>query len=250
MDVKNKIALVTGASSGIGLEVAALLARRGARVILVSNVPDELKEAAKAIGDSATALEADLLKKDQVENLVERAEGLAGPLDILVNNAGIGLHKSLLESTDDEFRRLFQVNFFAAVTLSRAALESMRSRGRGAIVNVSSASARRALSEMTAYAASKGAMHSFGQALRLEAQRDGVAVSEVLPISVATPFFSAAGYQPKGLVQTPEWVARCVLKAIETGQAEVHTSQLAAWALALDGLFPNLVARVLAWRSP
>ncbi|MGE0490318.1 MAG: SDR family NAD(P)-dependent oxidoreductase [Vulcanimicrobiota bacterium] len=252
MELRNRVALITGASSGIGKEVALNLAAKGTRVAIVSNVPDELAAVLDEIeskGGNAIALEADLGDLDQVSTLVPESERALGPLDILVNNAGIGLHKTLLESTDAEFDLLFRVNFFATVRLCRDALTSMAGRGRGSIVNVSSASGRRALSRMTAYASTKGAMHALSQALRLEAAPLGVAVTEVLPISVATPFFSAAGYRPKGLVQTPQWVAQQVVVGILTGRAEVYPSRLSQLALALDGLFPNLVARALAWRE-
>lgn len=245
-------ALITGASAGIGEATAYLLAREGYRVVLASNVPEDLERVHQAIvsqGGESDWIEVNLLDSEDVAGLVARSEELAGPVEVLVNNAGIGLHKTLLESSDDEWARIFQINLFSSVTLARDSLRSMQRRGRGHIVNVSSASARRALSKMTAYAATKGAMHSFSQALRLEAAAHGVRVTEVLPISVRTKFFDAAGYSPKGLVQTPDWIAECILKALRTGQAEVYPSLLSFFGLGLDALAPNLVARVLAWRG-
>ena len=134
MEVRNRVALITGASSGIGREIALDLAAKGARVAIVSNVPDELAGVLAEIegrGSTAIALEADLGDLDQVATLVPECERALGPLDILVNNAGIGLHKTLLESSDADFERLFRVNFFATVRLCRDALASMATRSRG-----------------------------------------------------------------------------------------------------------------------
>src|SRR5438876_6879244 len=122
--------------------------------------------------------------------------------------------------TLDDLRRLFEVNFFAAATLSREALRVMSDRRRGHIINVSSAAARRGLPSMSAYAATKGALHGFTQSLRLEARLFGVAVTEVMPISTRTGFFDAATnraarpYRPRGIVQTPEYVAERILACI------------------------------------
>lgn len=244
-----KVAIVTGGSAGIGEAVSRRLAALGARVCPVSNVPDDLERVRSDIeraGGQATPFEVDLGDRQQVGSLVERVGREAGPVDILVNNAGIGLHKLLLETVDADFDRLFQINFFSAVRLSRDALQVMSERGRGgSIVNVSSASARRGLSRMTAYAATKGAMHTFSQALRLEAAPHGVRVSEVLPISVQTRFFEAANYRPQGWVQTPEQVAGMVVDCVLKGTPEVCTSRLTGLGFALEALAPNLVSRVL-----
>lgn len=213
-------------------------------MVAVSNVPSELA-AVVAAGEAAHGWNVDL--SGSVADVVPRFEAEVGPLDILVNNAGIGYHTTLLEVDLARFRQLFEVNFFAAVSLSQAALSVMAPRGRGHILNVSSAGARRALGRMTAYGASKAALHGFTQSLRMEAAPLGVVVSEVLPISVRTPFFAAAGYQPKGKVQTPDSVAGCVVRCLEHDIAELCTDRLTGWGFVLDALAPNLVARALSW---
>ncbi|MBI3925377.1 MAG: SDR family NAD(P)-dependent oxidoreductase [Armatimonadetes bacterium] len=247
-ELKGSVAIVTGGSSGIGRALSLLLSRRGVSVGVVSNVPQELAEVDELItgqGGRCKTMYADLSRPEEVAAVFPEMEGALGPVDTLVNNAGIGMHKTLLETDDAHFRRLFEVNFFAVVALSREALQRMGARGRGHIVNVSSASARRGLARMTAYSASKAAMHGFSQALRLEAFRQGVHVSEVLPISVATPFFRAANYRPQGWVQTPEQVAETIVRVLERGTPEVCTSRWTRLALALDAFAPNLVARLL-----
>jgi len=189
----------------------------------------------------------------EVEPLVACVEAEAGPIDLLLNVAGIGLRASVLQMTPDDLRRLFEVNFFAAATLCRDTLRGMSERRRGHIINVSSAAARRGLPSMSAYAATKGALHGFTQSLRLEARRLGVAVTEVLPISTRTRFFDSATnraarpYQPRGLVQSPEYVARRILACIRRPVAELHTTPFLRPIFGLDALAPNLVERLAAW---
>jgi short-subunit dehydrogenase len=121
----------------------------------------------------------------------------------------------------------------------------MKQQGRGHIINVSSASARRSLERMSCYGATKGAMHCFSQALRAEVAEDGIAVTEILPISVSTAFFDAAGYKPKGMVQTPDTIAALIARAMRTREAEICSSTLTRWGFVLDCMAPNLVARVM-----
>ena len=178
-----------------------------------------------------------------------RVEEKIGFCDVLVNNAGIGLHKTLEESSEEEFRRVFEVNFFALTSLCRQAIHYMKERGQGHIINISSASARRSLAHMSCYGATKGAVHCFSQAVRSEVAPYGIAVTEILPISVRTDFFDRAGYQPKGLVQTPETIAKLIERAIRTREAELCSSQLTRLGFVLDVIAPNLAAKLVEWQA-
>jgi short-subunit dehydrogenase len=208
-------------------------------------VRDEIRSS----GGRAEAIDLDLLDPQAAENFYRRVEERVGFCEIVVNNAGIGLHKTLRESTDSEFQRVFAVNFFSIVTISRSAVEAMSRRGRGQIINISSASARRSLERMSCYGASKGAVHCFSQALRAEVAPHGIAVTEILPISVSTPFFDTAGYRPKGLVQTPDTIAALVERAILTRPAELCSSGLTRWGFVLDSMAPNLVSTLMNWHA-
>jgi short-subunit dehydrogenase len=246
--------LVTGASSGIGLEISRLFLARGERVLLLSNLENELTQAVEPFSaELAVPVLCDLSIPAQVQGLWGRLEAEHGPISVLVNNAGIGHHGEILDTEMEIYRRLLEVNFLAAVDLCRQALTAMKSRGRGHILNLTSASARRPLARMSAYGSSKAALHAYTQTLRMEAARYGVRVSEVLPISVATPFFQRASntsgrqYQPRGLQHTPQEVARMVLRCLDQDIAEMVTHRPTALGMALDALFPNLVARLLGW---
>ena len=102
---------------------------------------------------------------------------------------------------------------------------------------------------MSCYGATKGAVHCFSQALRLEVAQYGIAVTEILPISVRTEFFDRAGYQPKGLVQTPETIARLIERAINTREAELCSSQLTRLGFLLDVVAPNFASWLLEWQQ-
>ena len=243
---------ITGSSSGIGKAAAIYLAARGFGIVLASEQAVELRQVQEEIvsaGGRARVIDLNLLDPDDVASFWERVIEETGSCEILVNNAGIGLHKTLEESNDDEFRRVFEINFFALVRLCRDALAYMKQEGGGHIINISSASARRSLAHMSCYGATKGAVHCFSQSLRLEAAPLGVAVTEILPISVRTEFFDRAGYQPKGLVQTPETIAALIERAIRTREAEICSSGPTRLAFVLDAMAPNFTARLLEWHA-
>lgn len=243
---------ITGASSGIGRAAALRLAREGNGVVLASEQPEALREVAAQIADfggRAEVIDLNLLDTAAVEQFYQQVTERVGFCEVVVNNAGIGLHKTLEESTDAEFQRVFAVNFFSMVTICRCAVKAMKLQRRGHIINVSSASARRSLERMSCYGATKGAMHCFSQALRAEVADDGIAVTEILPISVSTAFFDTAGYRPKGLVQTPETIATLISQAIKSRPAELCSSTLTRWGFVLDSLAPNLVAQLMTWHT-
>jgi 3-oxoacyl-[acyl-carrier protein] reductase len=244
--------LVTGASSGIGEAAAKRLAKLGAHVALVSENGSELERVASEIrhsGGEAEPFVADFSRPDEVSGLVERIEAAMGPLEALVNNAGIGYGAAILNTPPDAIRRLFEVNFFSMADLSRQALTSMQARRRGRIVNVSSAAGLFGCPGIAAYSATKGAMHAFTQALRVEAAEYNVQVTEVIPISVQTPFFSNVGgdkYAPAGLTITADAVARSIAGAVVAPGAAVEALPYRPLRLflALNAALPALFARL------
>lgn len=249
-----KSALVTGASSGIGLATARAMVERGWRVVMLAHLQHELDQALQGLpSERAYPWLCDLSQPAQMQTLWERCEALHGPLDVLVNNAGVGHHGDVVSTAPEQLRCIMEVNFFAAAELCRQAATAMIGRGGGHIVNLTSASARRPLARMGAYGASKAALHGFTQALRVEVAGTGVRVSEVLPISVATPFFERASntsrhvYKARGLQQTPEQIARLILECLDRNLAERVSHRPTGWLLALDVLAPNLVARLMDW---
>jgi short-subunit dehydrogenase len=250
--LKGRHVLITGASSGIGEAAARAFVHAGASVVIVSEQEAQLQAVAQSLreaGGQAMAIVADFSQPEQVAGLIGRAEEQIGPLDVLVNNAGIGLGAAVQEMSLSDLRLLFEINFFALVALCKQALAVMTPRGQGRIINVSSAAGRLGGTGISAYAASKGAVHAYTIALRLEARAYGVHVSEVLPISVKTPFFEhvkGQKYRPGGIVLTPEDVARSIVRCAASAHpsAEVLPYRPMRAVFVLDALFPGLLDRI------
>jgi short-subunit dehydrogenase len=157
--------VVTGASRGIGAALAAELAARGARVVLVARSVEPLEKLAAELGGEAFA--ADLADASAIEPLVRRIEA-GGPIDVLVNNAGVDLTGDLVALPTDEIARLLAVNLCAPMLLCRAVIPGMRSRGAGHIVNVSSLAGTNAVPGLAPYSASKAGLSHFTAGLRAE----------------------------------------------------------------------------------
>ncbi len=240
--------LITGASSGIGEALSKMMAQRGAIVVLVSENQAELQRVASEIssaGGQAVAKQLDLTSNER-KDVIARIEAEHGPIDVLVNNAGMGLGASIPATTDTDLRLVFELNFFALFDLSRQALQQMGTRHRGIIVNVTSAAARLGSPGISAYSATKGAVHTFTQALRMEADACGVQVCECLPISVRTRFFDSARgsrYSPGGVVLTPERVAHSICNAIGRTRvpSEVLPFRPIRLAFIVDACLPGLL---------
>lgn len=249
--------MVTGASSGIGLATARAFVAEGAEVVITSEREADLLNAAEEIrkeGGKVTPLLVDFTRPEQVADLWSRAEKQVGDITILVNNAGVGLGNAIPDIREKQLRFVFEVNFFALFSLCQQALVTMSARGGGRIINLTSASARIGLGGVGAYTASKGACHTFTSALRLEAHATGVWVSEVLPISVRTPFFDRVEgekYQPKGVVQTPEQVAQSIVRCARARRprAEVLPYLPVRLAFIVDAILPGLLDRFMRGKS-
>jgi NAD(P)-dependent dehydrogenase (short-subunit alcohol dehydrogenase family) len=253
--VDRRRALVTGASSGIGEAVARALAAGGWRVALLARRAQRLERiAAELPGEGHLALACDLAEPGGIERALAALGRAFGGLELLVNNAGAGYRARVEELEPEPLRRLFEVNVIGLLLVSRAALPLLR-RGRApVVVNVSSVVGRRGIPGQAAYAASKAAVTSIGESLRLEWAREGIAVCTLAPGLTATGFFDAQP-NPSGLAdppleqaQGPEEVAREVLALARAPRPE--RSLRAKWhLLALLGLVaPRLADRLLARR--
>jgi NADP-dependent 3-hydroxy acid dehydrogenase YdfG len=183
----NEVAIVTGASSGIGAATADELARRGARVVLAARRVDELKERAQAIsaaGGEAAAIPTNVADSQQILRLVEAAEATFGRVDVLVNNAGANWLRPVAATGPDELVGLVEVNLLGAMLLTRAVLPGMLERHHGAIISVGSLSGRVATEPV--YSATKYGLRGFSFGLRRQLAGSGVSVSLVSPGNIRT----------------------------------------------------------------
>jgi len=193
-DLTGKVALVTGASSGIGAATAILLADLGARVAIGYHGNPEGAEQVRSkivgAGGKAIAVRADVTKADEIVSLASAVTGQLGPIDILINNAGSLMQRMrILEVKEESWDEIQDLNLKSAVLCSQAVTPSMIGRKRGAIVNVSSIAGRNGGGPgASAYASAKGGLISFTKALAKELAPQGVRVNAVSPGVIETPF--------------------------------------------------------------
>ncbi|HEX7916496.1 SDR family NAD(P)-dependent oxidoreductase [Rudaea sp.] len=195
--LQDRIALVTGASSGIGAATALALAEAGAKVAIAARRRDRLDELAKSLaarGAEPLVLEADLLDEHAAQRIVADTEKHFGRLDILVNNAGVMYLEPVAEADLGRWRRMLELNVLSLIASTQAALAGMRARKDGHIVNISSTAGRVANPNAAAYSATKFGVVAFSEALRREVYADGVRVSVIEPGAVATELREHIGH--------------------------------------------------------
>jgi NAD(P)-dependent dehydrogenase (short-subunit alcohol dehydrogenase family) len=194
MDLKGRVAAITGASSGIGLAIAHALARQGAAVMLGARRAERLQQAVAAIrkdGGSADAIVMDVTSESDVQRLVDAARAATGRLDIMVCNAGFGYYGTVEQTPPDVMKRMMDVNFMGTYFGARAALPIFRKQERGHLLIISSIVGRRGIGLMSGYCATKAAQAGFAESLRSEFAGSDIHVSAVFPISTETEFRSA-----------------------------------------------------------
>ena len=192
-----RVAVVTGASSGIGAAVARELARAGVRVVIAARRGDRLAGVAASIRDAggeADAVVTDVRDEAQIERLIDGAAARHGRLDALVNNAAVGYVRTVADGRTEEWRTTLETNVIGPLVACRAALRHMLPRATGDIVNMTSASAHEAWPYLAAYSSSKAAVHTFSRALRAEVAPLGIRVMTVSIHNVATEF--GANFDP------------------------------------------------------
>ena len=243
LDLAGVAAIVTGASSGIGLATAQALAARGARVGLLARNPAALRDAAATIGGETATATADVADAAAVADAIAALEAALAPATVLVNNAGHGAWGAVAATDAAEFRRAIDVNYLGTVHATAAVLPGMLARGRGRIVNVASIAGRIGAPFEAAYSASKFAVVGYSEALSVELTGTGVTVSLVDPGPVETEFFGRRGHpyelrRPRPIVAAR--VADAVVRAAERGTSEQYLPRWLRLAGAVKTVAPPL----------
>ncbi|MEJ7810687.1 MAG: SDR family oxidoreductase [Gemmatimonadaceae bacterium] len=191
MDLLTAKALVTGGSSGIGLETARALIARGARVAISARHASKLEQAAAELG--AVPIQADVSNEDDVIRMVETTVRELGGYDVLINNAGFGVFGPLLESTAADYRRVWETNVLGAMLVARESARHFVRERRGNIVNIASTSGQHAGPGGGAYASTKFALSALTESWRAELREHSIRVMQVNPSQVLTDFVVNSG---------------------------------------------------------
>ncbi|HYL92525.1 MAG TPA: SDR family NAD(P)-dependent oxidoreductase [Alphaproteobacteria bacterium] len=224
MKLQGKVAIITGASMGIGEEIAKVFAAEGAKLVLCARDLPRMEATRQRIGsgENSIAVACDVSKREQVAAMVKTALDKFGRIDILVNNAGFGLNDAAAIVDVDQLKLMFDTNYFGALLCLQAVVPAMRKQGGGDIVNISSVSGHIGTPYMSGYSASKHAMNAMGRAARVELKRDNINVLTLCPGYIATDFPKnmLKGSNPQrmsGSVKyavTPDVVARATLRGL------------------------------------
>jgi short-subunit dehydrogenase len=225
MHIRGAVAVVTGASSGIGAAIAVELARRGATVAAVARREDKLAATAAQChrwSPRSVAVPADVGDRASCERLLtEVVDRVGSSVDILVNNAGISPAEDVLHRAVEDVERVMAVNFLGPVYLTSGVLADMVARGRGSIINVTSVSGYVPNPGEPAYGASKAALSRWSHGLAIDLAGSGVHVGVLSPGPIDTEIWAATGTTYGGKLYAPEVVARACARMIEQGQAHV-----------------------------
>ncbi|MFC5282573.1 SDR family oxidoreductase [Pedobacter alpinus] len=186
-DLKNKVALITGATKGIGYGIAAALLKQGIKVAITSRTQESADEAAKKLGDNVLAIAADVKDWDSQQNAVKKTIEAFGSLDVLIANAGVGHFAPIDELSIDEWQDTIDTNLTGVFYSVKAAIAALK-KSKGYIITISSLAGANFFAGGAAYNASKFGLTGFSQAMMLDLRNYGIKVSTIMPGSVATNF--------------------------------------------------------------
>lgn len=251
---QNKNILITGASGGIGAEIAKQCAEKGANLYLFARSLHKLEEIRedlqKRFGVQVRVYQLDVSDTEAVSRVFSKALKEIEHVDVLVNNAGFGIFNSVIDATLDEMKAMFEVNVFGLMAVTKMVLPKLIEQEFGHIINVASQAGKLATPKSSIYSASKHAVLGFTNSLRMEVKSANVFVTAVNPGPIRTNFFSIADKEGNYLenlgrwILEPEYVARHVVKAIETPKREINLPRWMGAGTTLYHLMPRFVELV------
>lgn len=249
--VQGKVALITGASSGIGLTIAKRLARSGAHVLLLSRTEQDLLQVKAEIeqeGGQASIFPCDLNDMSAIDHCTQRILAEVDYIDILINNAGRSIRRAVEESLDrfHDFERTMQLNYFGAIRLVLNLLPHMIKRKNGHIINISSIGVLANATRFSAYVASKAALDAFSRCLAAEVHRHNIAITSVYMPLVRTPMIAPTKIYNYVPTLSTEQAADLITKAIIKRPKHVatHLGRLAAMSYAIAPGFNNTLMSI------
>jgi len=264
-ELRDKVIVITGASSGIGAATARACHAAGMSVVAAARRADKLHDVVTPMGEHGAAVACDVTQDADVEQLFAQAIGRFGRVDAVFANAGFGIKEPVETMTDAQVRALFETNFHGTLRCIRFGLPALRAADGGLrhLLICSSAASEVGIPQYGVYAATKAAQKSVAQALRGELRHENIAITTVHPVGTRTEFFDTAAQvsgkatghttpprsnTPKLFEQTPEKVARSVVAALRRPKPEVWPMPAARFGLALMNMCPRLSAWALRRR--
>jgi NAD(P)-dependent dehydrogenase (short-subunit alcohol dehydrogenase family) len=250
--LRDKVALITGGSRGLGLIIAQELCRAGAKIALIARDADELARAESDLvdrGGEVLTISCDLLEREQIEAAVQETINHFGTIDILINNAGIIQVGPLEHMMREDFERAMRLHFWAPFDLIRRVVPEMRRRGGGRIVNISSIGGKIAVPHMAPYTASKFALAGFSDALRAELARENILVTTVTPGMMRTGSQIHANFKGNHASEYNWFAASSALPLASISAERAARKILAACTRGKPALIMPIPARALIWAN-
>ena len=253
MDFKNKVVLITGASSGIGKQTAIEFAKLGSSIILVArrkNKLEQVENELKQFNVNTLVCVCDVSKKDQVDELSKIVLQKFDSVDILVNNAGFAIYGSVSDLSINEIESQMETNYFGMIYCVKNFLPLMLKKKSGHIVNVASVGASFSVPGVSSYCATKFAMLGFSEGLKHELYGTGVGLTVVSPIMVRTPLFEHPSFTnfskfSTGVSLSSETVAKTIIKASNSSRLEIVVPSVARVAIWFKQTFPFLINPII-----
>jgi short-subunit dehydrogenase len=254
MTLYGKCVLVTGASSGIGLELARVLAGRGVRLALASRSRERLARLSEELASSnpgirtPLAVACDVRDTDSVRRCIGAAVETLGTIDVIVNNAGVSVYGETEKTAEEDYRVLMETNLLGPVRMMLETLPFMKRQGGGLFVNVASVAALHGVPYLGAYGASKAALVAVSQSIRAELAGSGIDVMLVYPDYTESGIYEhekkvGGAHRPTRPYAPAGDVAERIVKAVESGAHDLILSRRGRLLAALDGLLPSIVER-------
>ena len=231
MDIREKVTIITGASTGIGRATARLFAAHGAIVVLAARSTEKLEALVQELhaqGSAALAVPTDVTQEDAVRRLVAKTIATYGRVDILINNAGLGGAGAIADYPADSYRQLIELNLLGPYYGMQAVIPPMREQGGGLIINISSTATKQLYPTVGPYSSTKHALNSLSDIARLELAPDNIRVITVFPHNTASDFASnglvldTVDVQVPADIAPPEFVAQRILEAASDEPAEKY----------------------------
>ena len=255
-NINNRVVIITGASSGIGLACARVFYSEGAKLVLAARSEDVIKKLADEFNKEeirAIAVKTDVANESECKNLIEKAIETFGKIDILINNAGVSMRANFLDVELDVLRKVMNVNFWGTVYCTKYAYPYIIAN-KGSIVGISSVAGIHGLPCRTGYSASKYAIQGFLDAIRIETMKKGVQVMTVIPGFISTNIRKTAfvadgsvqGESPRdeNKMMSPEELARRIVSGIKKNKRQLATSYEGIFTPIVSLFFPKIADKI------